>query len=296
MTDPAELEREREAIEALGVRLGPRDASAIARRPRPEAAAHARRPLGLAPVPGDTGEPERTEAGGSFLDGVGRERLDMPATMEMVYAALDGAASMTEGVHQKASEGLARLRGEIAELKLALTEARCEVREMRAIQEQARIASRGEAGSWGRAAFRDRQARQVSAAKGGMQGHARRGLCSMSPAIRRRSFRPTALRPPAWRSVRFLKNSPRRSRQRTRPLNLLLAGRTLLAESGFDHPGVSGELALEHSRMDVRPVLAPSIRAFQVFCRSAHLPEPYGGRARSPGGGRQVRRGRSAAC
>jgi hypothetical protein len=64
----------------------------------------------------------------------------------------DGDASVHEGV-KKLREQMTELkstqRNEIAELKLALTEARCELREMKMIQENARTLSRGEAGIQG---------------------------------------------------------------------------------------------------------------------------------------------------
>ena len=67
-------------------------------------------------------------------------------SLELSFAGGDDLRDRLRAVRKEITDGQATLRSEIAELKLALTEARCEVREMRAIQESARIASRGEAG------------------------------------------------------------------------------------------------------------------------------------------------------
>ena len=131
--------------------LLPRDASSIARKPLPAATSHARRPLGLSiPPEALADEPDHGRlgdaAGFSFLDNHTREQLDAPATVELVLATCDAAASMTEGVHQKASEGLARLRSELEALKLAHGKLVNENQSLRLILENLRITQRGERG------------------------------------------------------------------------------------------------------------------------------------------------------
>jgi hypothetical protein len=80
-----------------------------------------------------------------------------PATIEDVFEGASPPIAMLFDTGDDLSACIKKLRAEIAELKgahrndvaqlrLALTEARCEVREMRAIQESARATSRGEAG------------------------------------------------------------------------------------------------------------------------------------------------------
>ena len=73
-------------------------------------------------------------------------RVWIGGTVETSFRHGDYLAKKLRELRREAADAQAALRTEIAELKLALTEARCEVREMRAIQENARIASRGEQG------------------------------------------------------------------------------------------------------------------------------------------------------
>jgi hypothetical protein len=161
MTDVAMIEREREALKQRGVVWPtPRDASAM-RRPLPDA--RSRRPLGLSA--GDTAPDEdageRNAADGEDIErgpfydllAFDEEHLAAPARVFSLYAAVNGVCSVgLEGYRRNkqridgVAAELAKQRTEIAELKLALTEARCEVREMRAIQENARTLSRGEQG------------------------------------------------------------------------------------------------------------------------------------------------------
>lgn len=130
-----------------------------------------RRPLGLGIVPGDDdgGDsdeylgPERTAAKivAQSIANLSAEQLAAPASMrdifelailssvETSFTAGDDLRDRLRAVRKEIADGQGALRAEIAELKLALTEARCEVREMKAIQESARIASRGEAGPMG---------------------------------------------------------------------------------------------------------------------------------------------------
>ena len=148
-----------------------RDSSAIGRRPRPEAAGHARKPLGLAIVDGPEDGPSRSRQDPESdalhplvvraLAGIGEAERGQPATIQDLYEiAVDPALQAHFGgmdvVRERIGEARKEIadlksayRNEVAELRLALTEARCEVREMRAIQEQARAVSRGEQGITG---------------------------------------------------------------------------------------------------------------------------------------------------
>ena len=144
--------------------LLPRDASAMtARKPLPDATSRQRKPLGLAPVPGDIDEPEPSrqdryvaEAGVSFLDNHTREQLDAPATVELVLATCDAAASMTEGVHQKAVEKFARVDKELARVELENAQLRASVAALTAkvdtltfISERLRVENAGPVGPQG---------------------------------------------------------------------------------------------------------------------------------------------------
>ena len=127
-----------------------------------------RKPLGLAILDGpeevagrDEGDtPGYLEARrlvASAIASMSEAARNMPATIEDVFKELELPLAIQFDDSIAISKSLKELRGEIAALKgsareeiaalkLALTEARCEVREMRAVQESARIASRGEAG------------------------------------------------------------------------------------------------------------------------------------------------------
>jgi hypothetical protein len=135
----------------------------------PERDAHVvplRRDLGLPPVADDdpaasaasernaADEPEDIERGPFYdLLAFDEDHLAAPARVFSLYVGINGVCSVgldgfrrnkkrIDDIEAKADA----LRTEIAELKLALTEARCEVREMRPIQENARTLSRGEQG------------------------------------------------------------------------------------------------------------------------------------------------------
>ena len=141
--------------------------------PRPSAdvvpIGRARKPLGLAPVldgreerDGDPihtqGERQASELVASSISHLSDEALAAPITWRAAFedilsVALAGVFDGDEtlyGLIKKLRVEIAEMKGahreEIAELRLALTEARCEVREMRAVQESARVASRGEQG------------------------------------------------------------------------------------------------------------------------------------------------------
>jgi hypothetical protein len=132
--------------------------------------ARTRRPLGLAPVldgPDDRrdgdpihtqGERQATELIASSISHLSDEALAAPITWRAAFedilsVALAGVFDGDEtlyGLIKKLRVEIAELKGaqrtEVAELRLALTEARCEIREMKMIQENARTLSRGEQG------------------------------------------------------------------------------------------------------------------------------------------------------
>jgi|HubBroStandDraft_6_1064221.scaffolds.fasta_scaffold337659_2 hypothetical protein len=108
-----------------------------------------RRPLGLAPVPGDApeagGDDDNMDAEGrvilhdgysfSFKDGVSPEFLAASAPVDLVYEMANAVTSIADEVHRKAKKNIAEVRSEVAELKAALIEARHEIRELKLIQE-----------------------------------------------------------------------------------------------------------------------------------------------------------------
>ena len=89
-------------------------------------------------------------------------------------------------------------REEVAALKLTVTELRCELREMRAIQESARIASRGEAGPMGPRGIPGPPGPAGARGEKGCRIEAGGISCSIFRAMRRRSFRATARHPRDW--------------------------------------------------------------------------------------------------
>jgi hypothetical protein len=122
-----------------------------------------RRPLGLAPVPGDApeagGDDDNMDAEGrvilhdgysfSFKDGVSPEFLAASAPVDLVYEMANAVTSIADEVHRKAKKNIAEVRSEVAELKAALIEARHEIRELKLIHESMRVAGRGERGTDG---------------------------------------------------------------------------------------------------------------------------------------------------
>jgi hypothetical protein len=154
--------KEREAmLRSLGVSFAKPNAQVIPLEER------RRKPLGLAPAPGadDDASPRGCEPADSFsfhfADGKDQAYLANAVSAGFVYSYLDIIGGVIIELHNDDVDEINNLqdrlkrrfddiesarRSEIAELRLALTEARCEIREMRAIQESARIASRGEAG------------------------------------------------------------------------------------------------------------------------------------------------------
>jgi hypothetical protein len=127
-----------------------------------------RRPLGLAPVLDDDDRaPDRNGDTPGYLEAkrliaeavasLPEAARNQPATIADVFEGLelplaiemDAAAAISKSFRELRAE-IAELKGahrnEVAELRLALTEARCEVRELKALLESARTLSRGEAG------------------------------------------------------------------------------------------------------------------------------------------------------
>ena len=107
-----------------------------ARKPLPDATSRQRKPgSAWRPCPEtSTNEVQDRQdryvaegAGVSFLDNHTREQVDAPATVELVLATCDAAASMTEGVHQKAVEKFARVDKELARVELENAQLRASV-------------------------------------------------------------------------------------------------------------------------------------------------------------------------
>jgi hypothetical protein len=128
-----------------------------------------RPPLGLAPIIDDE-PPERDIVKGgkdfrsTLWDGLSEEDLACAHSLRGAIQQFDALAGMITDLHNqnvaevndlqdrlktKFADIEAAHRSEVAELKLTVTELRCEIREMKAIQESARIASRGESGPTG---------------------------------------------------------------------------------------------------------------------------------------------------
>lgn len=133
-----------------------------------------RRPLFTAPIvaedapesdglPADYQGPSATASAivAQSMSRLSAEQLDAPVRwrhlfedviqfqLETSFEDGDVLRARLRDVHKEIADLKAVHRNELAELKLALTEARCEVREMRAIQESARTLSRGERGEIG---------------------------------------------------------------------------------------------------------------------------------------------------
>ena len=127
----------------------------------------ARKPLGLGIVVDDTeedGDPLNTngsrqarEAVAASIACLSPAALDRPLTVRESFDGLEAALAATFDGDEAIFENIKKHRSEIAEikaahreaiaeLKLTITELRCEVSQMRAIQENARTLSRGEAG------------------------------------------------------------------------------------------------------------------------------------------------------
>jgi hypothetical protein len=125
----------------------------------------ARKPLGLRPVEGDTGDDvsprDLPPFSFHFQDDKDQAHLDNAVSAGFVYSYLDFIGGVlielqNDTVHEvnalqdrlKAKfDGIeAARRAEVAELKLTVTELRGELLAMKAVQEAARIASRGEQG------------------------------------------------------------------------------------------------------------------------------------------------------
>lgn len=143
--------------------LLPRDASAIARKPLPDGR---RPPLGLtilddpdddAPPPGRSNEATARAIVGESIERLGEAannaatvrdifELGIAMALELSFDAREFACELVRKLKAEMADGQGTQRSEIAELKLTITELRCELREMRAIQEQARALSRGEQG------------------------------------------------------------------------------------------------------------------------------------------------------
>lgn len=150
-TTAAEAERERAAV----VRISGLDASAIVRKPA--ANRNARAPLLDDDPPSGRHEADARAIVAQSIDRLG-DQANTAATIKDLFeiavslaieTGLDGTAetrALVGKLEAKHAAELAAHRTELAELKLALTEARCEVREMRSIQESARTLSRGEQG------------------------------------------------------------------------------------------------------------------------------------------------------
>jgi hypothetical protein len=136
-----------------------------------------RKPLGLAPAPGDSDPASERDLGAPpglapviNLADYDRDHLDAPAPMEFVYECLNGAASITQKSHQTLKAKIAKARNEISELKAALIEARHEVRELKLVQESLRISTRGESGRDGARGVPGRDGQQGPAGPEGPAG------------------------------------------------------------------------------------------------------------------------------
>jgi hypothetical protein len=144
----------------LGANIPESDAKVV-----PIDRASRKRPLFTGPIQIDDDPPKDDAPPGSFsfrfADGKTQEHRDTVVTAGWAYQHLDiiGGALlelnneladqvvvMRDRLDRRVDGIEAAHRKEIAELKLLLTEARCELREMRAIQESARVLSRGEQG------------------------------------------------------------------------------------------------------------------------------------------------------
>jgi hypothetical protein len=120
--DPAEAER---VARITGLPWPPRDASAISRRPRAEAAAHARSPLGL----GIVNDEERDLWADDLDHGpvvdiahLSREAADSPADVKLVYLALNSAAGLLDAYRAKAEKQFDEMSAAIAEREARLNE------------------------------------------------------------------------------------------------------------------------------------------------------------------------------
>jgi hypothetical protein len=164
-------------VRALTARLRVRDRAIDGLPPdRPRGDGARPRPLGLAiidgpeddgpaegfhpdsPRPPTKGERQANEIVASSVAMLSAEALAAPITWrhafeDILATAFAGVFDGDDAVHacvvklrEQVAELKAAQRNEIAELKLALTEARCEIREMKMIQENARTLSRGEQG------------------------------------------------------------------------------------------------------------------------------------------------------
>ncbi len=116
-------------------------------QPRGDAARRARRPLGLAPAPGDDGPGAEFDRSvhpivASALVGITEAGRQAPATVENTFVVLDVALQADDELRSH----IVALRDQVSELKAALIEARHEVRELKLIQESLRISTRGESG------------------------------------------------------------------------------------------------------------------------------------------------------
>jgi hypothetical protein len=129
-----------------------------------------RKPLGLVIVEGPEDAPERGVDTAGYLEakqsiaaalaGMPEASRDHPAAIRDIFEGLELPLALIFDERDAVSRGFKELRAliaelrsahreEVAELRLALTEARCEVREMKAVQESARAQSRGERGEQG---------------------------------------------------------------------------------------------------------------------------------------------------
>jgi hypothetical protein len=133
--------------------------------------ARGRKPLGLRPVEGDPDDaPERggdtagyREAKQSIaaaLAGMPEASREQPAAIRDIFEGLELPLSLIFDERDAVSKGFKELRAliaemkgahreEVAELKLTITELRCSLREMLAVQEASRAQSRGERGEQG---------------------------------------------------------------------------------------------------------------------------------------------------
>lgn len=127
-----------------------------------------RRPLGLAPVPGDAPEPggddDNMDAEGrvilhdgysfSFTDGMSPEFLAASAPVDLVYEMANAVTSIADGVHVKAKKLVAEVRSEVARVELENAQLRASVGELRAkvdtlVSERLRVENAGPIGPAG---------------------------------------------------------------------------------------------------------------------------------------------------
>jgi hypothetical protein len=150
LSDPEAAERAR-MLRSWGIGVKPDLPPDRARA----AATSRRRPLGLAPAPGDDpaessprGE-DHYSPGFSFKDGVDEEVLNSAATVDLLYEGLDAAASMVDTVNRKLKARIVELETENARARALTAELKSKLHEVDFIVERLRIEGKGPPGAKG---------------------------------------------------------------------------------------------------------------------------------------------------